>query len=76
MKKIARIILTPVLVIVLGAGGFLGWLTAAEYRPAPVEPAERGAPIESVSLHNIEFAAAEAPRSIKEGRSLSACGLC
>ncbi len=55
MKKIARIILTPVLVIVLGAGGFLGWLTAAEYRPAPVEPAERGAPIEGVSLHNIEF---------------------
>ena len=55
MKKIARIILTPVLVIVLGAGGFLGWLTAAEYRPAPVEPAEQGAPIEGVSLHNIEF---------------------
>jgi len=54
MKKIARIILTPILVIILGAGGFLGWLTAVEYRPAPVEPAERGAPVDSTSLQPVQ----------------------
>jgi len=38
MRRIAKIILTPVAAVVVGTGGLLGWLTATEYKPAPVEP--------------------------------------
>lgn len=37
MKKVLRVLLILVLVIVLAVGGLLGWLTATEFRPAPVE---------------------------------------
>jgi len=54
MKKAVKIILTPVLILFFGTGGLLGWLTAVEYKPAPVAEAERGAPVDSASLHNIQ----------------------
>jgi len=54
MKRIVKIILTPVLVVVFGTGGLLGWLSAVEYKPAPVEAAERGAPVDASSLHNVQ----------------------
>ena len=53
MKRVAKIILTPVLTAVVGTGGLFGWLTATEYKPAPVEPAEQSAVVESQSLHNV-----------------------
>ena len=40
MKKFLKVLLIIVLVIVVGAGGFLGWLTAVEYKPESVEMAE------------------------------------
>ena len=37
MKKVLRVLLILVLIIVIAVGGLLGWLTATEYKPAPVE---------------------------------------
>lgn len=37
MKKLLKILLILVLVLVLGVGGLLGWLTATEFNPDPVE---------------------------------------
>ena len=34
MKKFLKILLILVLVILLGVGGLLGWLTATEFDPA------------------------------------------
>ena len=39
MKKFLKILLILVLVLVIGLGGLLGWLTATEFRPAAVEEA-------------------------------------
>ena len=40
MKKLLHILLVLFLVVVLAAGGLIGWLTAVEYRPLTVEKAE------------------------------------
>ncbi len=40
MKKVLKILLILVLVIVLGVGGLLGWLTATEFDPASIEAAD------------------------------------
>ena len=40
MKKILKVLLILVLIVVAAAALLFGWLTAAEYRPAPVEDAE------------------------------------
>ncbi len=37
MKKFFKFLLILVLVLVLGLGGLIGWLSAVEYQPAPVE---------------------------------------
>ena len=37
VKKLFRILLILILVLVLGLGGLIGWLSAAEYRPASIE---------------------------------------
>ena len=37
MKKFLRVLLILLLVIVVAVGGLLGWLTATEFRPEPVE---------------------------------------
>ena len=37
MKKVLKILLILVLVLVVGVGGLLGWLTATEFDPGPVE---------------------------------------
>lgn len=37
LKKLLKILLTLVLVIVLVLGGLIGWLSAAEYKPASIE---------------------------------------
>ena len=39
MKKFLKLLLILVLVIVLGVGGLLGWLTATEFNPASLEEA-------------------------------------
>ena len=39
MKKFFKILLILLLVIVAALAGLLGWLTATEFRPAPVEAA-------------------------------------
>lgn len=39
--KILKRILMVILVICIIAGGFLGWMTAVEYKPEPIEPAEK-----------------------------------
>ncbi len=36
-KKLFRLLLILILVVVLGLGGLIGWLSATEFRPAPVE---------------------------------------
>ena len=36
-KKILKILLIVILVLVVAVGGLLGWLTATEFRPGPVE---------------------------------------
>lgn len=41
MKKVLRIVLYILLVIVLAAVGLIAWLSIAEYKPAPVEPAAK-----------------------------------
>ena len=38
--KVLKGFLIAILVVVILAGGFLGWLTIVEYNPGPVEPAE------------------------------------
>lgn len=40
LKKILKILLIVILVVVIGLGGLLGWLTATEFRPQPVETLE------------------------------------
>ena len=40
MKKILKVIAFLVLVIVVAAGGFIGYLSMSEYKPEPVEPLE------------------------------------
>ena len=40
MKKILKVLLILVLIVIAAAALLFGWLTAAEYRPAPVEDAE------------------------------------
>ncbi len=40
MKKILRFLLVLILVIVVAVGALLGWLTATELKPAPVEEME------------------------------------
>lgn len=40
MKTFLRVLLTLLLMIVLAVGGLLGWLTATEFKPAPVESLE------------------------------------
>ena len=37
-KKLFKFLLILVLVIVLGLAGLVGWLSATEYQPAPIEP--------------------------------------
>ena len=37
MKKFLRVLLILLLVIIAAVGGLLGWLSAVEYRPEPVE---------------------------------------
>ena len=37
MKKFFKILLILVLVLVLGLAALIGWLSATEYQPAPVE---------------------------------------
>ena len=37
MKKLFRVLLILLLVVVIGVGGLLGWLTATEYKPEAVE---------------------------------------
>ena len=37
MKKFLRVLLLLLLVLVIAVGGLLGWLTATEFRPEPVE---------------------------------------
>ena len=41
MKKVLKALLILVLVLVLALGTLVGWLTAAEFKPEPVEPAAR-----------------------------------
>ena len=38
--KILKRITIAILIVVIAAGGFLGWLTVVEYKPNPVDPAE------------------------------------
>ena len=38
MKKILKALLILVLIVIAAAVLLFGWLTAVEYRPAPVEP--------------------------------------
>ena len=55
-KKILKVLLIIVLLIVLGLGGLIGWLSAAEYKPADVvalEPVSDGA--ERVLPQNAEL---------------------
>jgi len=40
MKRVAKIILTPVLTAVVATGGLFGWLTATEYKPQPYDPSD------------------------------------
>ena len=44
MRFILKFILTLLLVVVIAVGGVLGWLTATEFSPAPVESVEVGRP--------------------------------
>ena len=44
MRFILKFILTLLLVVVIAVGGVLGWLTATEFNPAPVESVEVGRP--------------------------------
>ncbi|MBR0208897.1 MAG: endonuclease [Oscillospiraceae bacterium] len=37
-KKLFKFLLILILVIVLGLGALIGWLSATEYQPAPIEP--------------------------------------
>ena len=37
MKKLLRAVLILILIVVLAVGGLLGWLSATEFKPAPVE---------------------------------------
>ena len=37
MKKVFKFLLILLLVIIVAVGGLLGWLTATEYSPDPVE---------------------------------------
>ena len=37
MKKVFRFLLILLMIVVLSVGGLLGWLTATEFNPAPVE---------------------------------------
>lgn len=37
MKKIGKVLLFVLLVVVVAAAGLIGWLSAAEYKPEPVE---------------------------------------
>ena len=52
MKTLFIFLLTLVLVVILAVGALLGWLTATEFNPAPVEAAElvRGGGTENVKL--------------------------
>ena len=68
MKKLLRVILIVVLVLAVAFGGFVGWLSVTEYRPAPVaelsftteeadaEPPAAGQPLRILSW-NIGYAA-------------------
>ena len=38
--KVIKGILVAILIVLIALGGFLVWLTAVEYRPGPVDPAE------------------------------------
>ena len=40
MRSILKFLMTLVLIAVIAVGGLLGWLTAVEFQPAPVEKAE------------------------------------
>ena len=40
MRSILKFLMTLILIAVIAAGGLLGWLTAVEFQPAPVEKAE------------------------------------
>ncbi len=40
MKRVFKVIGIVVLVLVLAVGGLLGWLTATEFNPPAVEPAQ------------------------------------
>ena len=44
MRAILKFILILLLVVVIAVGGLLGWLTAAEFSPAPTESVEVGRP--------------------------------
>ena len=41
MKKLLKAILILVLAVIVAVGGLLGWLSATEFKPAPVEMAEQ-----------------------------------
>ena len=53
MKRIAKIILTPVLAATVGTGGLLGWLTATEYKPAAIEAARQSAAVTSQQVRKV-----------------------
>ena len=50
MRFILKFILTLLLVAVIAVGGLLGWLTATEFNPAPVESVELGRTGEHTAL--------------------------
>ncbi len=54
MKRIAKIILAPVLTVTVGAGGLLGWLTAVEYKPEPVVELACSSPADTSGLRNVK----------------------
>ena len=51
MKKALRVVLYVLLVIVLAAVGLVAWLSIAEYKPEPVEPAARVSASDSKQLN-------------------------
>ena len=53
MKRIAKILLTPILTVTIGTGGLLGWLTAVEYKPAPVEAIKQDALVSGKDMHKL-----------------------
>ena len=53
MKVFLKLLICLILIGALGVGGLLGWLSATEFRPAPVEPVRVESAGGGSGLHNV-----------------------